>query len=245
MVTVPDGYPMVPWGGKGLTVTSPQDAASKVNQLLDNGADVIKIAMESGGSFRKNIPMLSAQEAHAIVQAAHQRSDWVSAHVLRTPDLERALDAGVDDIAHMVEDPLTDVLIRRMVKEDVYWVPTLELWKRVGQTDKRSVANLSRFVRAGGKVALGTDYAGYDAVFDLGLPVTEIELMQEAGMSPMQIIVAATRNAAHVCNLERELGTLEPGKIADVLVTNGDPLHDLRALTQVRLVIHNGIVIRK
>jgi len=252
MVTVPDGYPMVPWGGKGLTVTS-QDAPLKVNQLLDSGADVIKIAMESGGSFRRNIPMLSAQQAQAIVQTAHQRGGWVSAHVLRTPDLERALDAGVDDIAHMVEDYLPDQLIERMVKDDVYWVPTLELWQRVGQTDNRSVANLGRFVKAGGKVALGTDYAGYAAEFDLGMPVTEIELMQEAGMTPMQVIIAATRNAARVCNLDHELGTLEPGKIADVLVVNGDPLQDTRAparsagvrvLTQVRLVIHNGTVIR-
>jgi imidazolonepropionase-like amidohydrolase len=244
LMTVPDGYPMVPWGMAGLTVTSPQDAASKVNQLLDSGADVIKIAMESGGSFRKDIPMLSAQEAKAIVQAAHQRGDWVSAYVLRTQDLERALDADVDDIAHMVEDPLTDPLIQRMVKDDVYWVPTLELWQRVGQTDKRSVANLSRFVKARGKVALGTDYAGYAAEFDLGLPVTEIELMQQAGMTPMQIMVAATQNAARVCNLDHELGTLEPGKLADVLVVNGDPLQDLGALAQVRLVFHNGVMIR-
>ena len=244
MVTVPNGYPMVPWGGKGLTITSPQDAASKVNQLLDSGADVIKIAMESGGSFRRDIPMLSAQEAQAIVQVAHQRGDWVSAHVLQTPDLARALDAGADDIAHMVEDPLTDALIQRMVKEDVYWVPTLELWKRVGPTDKRTVTNLSRFVKAGGKIALGTDYAGYDAVFDLGMPVTEIELMQEAGMTPMQVIIAATRNAARVCNLDHKLGTLELDKVADVLVVNGDPLQDIRAFTQIRLVIHNGTIIR-
>jgi imidazolonepropionase-like amidohydrolase len=244
MVTVPDGYPMVPWGASGLTVNSPEDAAQKVNQLLDDGADVIKIAMESGGSFGRNIPMLSPQEAQAIVEAVHQRGGWVSAHVLRTSDLERALDAGVDDIAHMVEDPLTDSMIQRMVKENVYWVPTLELWKRVGQTDKRTVTNLGRFVQAGGKVALGTDYAGYNAVFDLGLPVTEIELMQEAGMTPMQIIVAATRNAAHVCNLDRELGTIEVGKIANIWAVNGDPLQDLHALTQVRLVIHNGAVIR-
>jgi len=245
MMTVPDGYPMVPWGMAGLTVTSPQDAVSQVNQLLNSGADVIKIALESGGSFQRNIPVLSAQEAHSIVQAAHQRGGWVSAHVLRTQDLTRALDAGVDDIAHMVQDPLPDPLIERMVKDDVYWVATLELWKRVGQTDKRSVANLGRFVGGGGKVALGTDYAGYAAEFDLGMPVTEIELMQEAGMTPMQIIVAATQNAARVCNLDHELGTLEPGKVADVLVVNGDPLQDLGALTHIRLVIHNGAIIRE
>jgi imidazolonepropionase-like amidohydrolase len=156
------------------------------------------------------------------------------------------LDADVDDIAHIVEDPLSDQLGARVVKDDVYWAPTLELWKRVGQqTDRRAVANLSRFVQAGGKVALGTDYAGYNAVFDLGMPVAEIELMREAGMTPMQIIVAATMHAARVCNLDHELGTLAPGKIADVLVVDGDPLQDLRALTRVRMVIHNGVIIRK
>jgi imidazolonepropionase-like amidohydrolase len=104
---------------------------------------------------------------------------------------------------------------------------------------------LSRFVKAGGKVALGTDYAGYNAVFDLGMPVTEIELLREAGMTPMQIIVAATSNAARVCNLDHELGTLAPGKIADVLIVDGDPLADLGSLTRVRMVIHNGVIIRK
>lgn len=77
------------------------------------------------------------------------------------------------------------------------------------------------------------------------MPVTEIELMQEAGMTPMQIIVAATQNAARVCNFDHELGTLEPGKVADVLVVNGDPLQDLGALTHIRLVIHNGAIIRE
>ena len=63
-------------------------------------------------------------------------------------------------------------------------------------------------------------------------------------MTPMQILVSATRNAAHVCRLEHELGTLEPGKLADVLVVDGNPLEDLQSLTQVRLVIHGGVIIR-
>jgi imidazolonepropionase-like amidohydrolase len=77
------------------------------------------------------------------------------------------------------------------------------------------------------------------------MPITEIELMQKAGMTPMHIIVAGTKNGAHVCNLDHELGTLEAGKIADVLVVDGDPLEDIHALTDVRLVIHNGVVIRE
>ena len=60
----------------------------------------------------------------------------------------------------------------------------------------------------------------------------------------MQVIVAATKIGAHVCNLENEMGTLEPGKIADVLVVEGDPLQNLKAIADVRIVIHDGIVIR-
>jgi imidazolonepropionase-like amidohydrolase len=76
------------------------------------------------------------------------------------------------------------------------------------------------------------------------MPITEMELMGEAGMTPMQIILAGTQNAAHVCNLDGELGTLEAGKIADVLIVDGNPLEDIHALTDARLVIHNGVVIR-
>jgi imidazolonepropionase-like amidohydrolase len=245
ILTVPDGYPIVPFGSTNvLTVTSPEDTRQKVSRLLDDDADFIKIALEGGRIFGRNIPMLSPEESAAIVEVAHERGTLVSAHVTASQDLRLALDAGVDDIAHMVTDNLPDELAERMVEDDVYWVPTLELWKGVGHGDKRAIANLRDFVNAGGKVALGTDYAGYYTEFDLGMPIREIEWMQEAGMTPMQIIVAGTKNAAHVCNLDHELGTLEVGKIADVLVVDGDPLDDIHALTNVRMVLHNGAVIR-
>jgi imidazolonepropionase-like amidohydrolase len=76
------------------------------------------------------------------------------------------------------------------------------------------------------------------------MPMDEIEGMLEAGMTPLQIIVAATRNAAHVCNLEHEIGTLEVGKAADVLVVDGDLLEDIHALAAVRMVIHSGVVVQ-
>ena len=254
MMTVPGGYPIVPWGGDGLTVTSPDEARQEVARLLEDGADVIKIALESGVIFRRQIPMLSPQEAAAIVEEAHRRGTLVSVHVTISPDLEQALDAGVDDVAHMVvpgagPDELPDDLIKRMVEAGVYWEPTLELWQGVSSVnpvdyDRQAIDNLRRFVAAGGKVALGTDYAGYTTEFQLGMPMKEIGWMQEAGMTPMQVIVSGTRQAAHVCNLERELGTLEVGKIADVLVVDGDPLEDMHALASVRLVLHGGEIIR-
>jgi imidazolonepropionase-like amidohydrolase len=96
---------------------------------------------------------------------------------------------------------------------------------------------------AGGKVALGND-GGYLAGLEIGMPITELEAMREAGMSPMQIIVAATRTAAEICRLDRNLGTLERAKRADILVVAQNPLDDLRALLQVTLVMHSGVIIR-
>ncbi|UCD62948.1 MAG: amidohydrolase family protein [Candidatus Zixiibacteriota bacterium] len=246
MLSVPGGYPLVPWGsGCMLAVTSAEDARAKVIQLLEDGADIIKLAVESGESFRMTIPTLSHEEASAIIQTAHENGTVASVHVLVSSDLARALEAGADDIAHMVTDELPVNLIARMISDNVNWVPTLELWYHVGygQVDA-AVRNLREFVRAGGMVALGTDYDGYRAEFQLGMPIDEMGWMRQAGMSNMEIIVAATRNAAHVCNLENDLGTVEAGKIADLLVVNGDPLDNIGSLTNVRMVIHDGVVIR-
>jgi imidazolonepropionase-like amidohydrolase len=246
LVTVPGGYPKVPWGTPtGLPVTSPDDARKKTIKLLDDGADIIKIALESGTTFQLEIPMLSLDEAKAIVKVAHQRGTIVSAHVVTSNDLEIALKAGVDDIAHMVTDDPSDDLIQRVVNQGVYWVPTLELWNGVGHgLGDMAVNNLGRFVKAGGLVALGTDFDGARFPFDLGMPIREIRLMKQAGMTPMQIIVAATKNASRVCNLEDRIGTLEKGKIADLLIVKGNPLDDIEALLNPRMVIHGGQIIR-
>jgi imidazolonepropionase-like amidohydrolase len=245
-ITVPNGYPIVPWGATNvMPVIGPEQARAAANQLIDEGADVIKIALESGGDFGRVIPTLSLQEAAAVVGAAHARGIPVAAHVTTSPDLPRALDAGVDDIAHMVVDYPSSELLARAARLGVVWVPTLELWHVVGYGhEPRAVANLRRFVEAGGTVALGTDYDGYDAPFQLGMPIIEMELMQQAGMLPMQIIVAATRNGAHVSNRLADLGTVEVGKVADLIVVRGDPLQDIHAMADVRLVVHFGVVIR-
>jgi imidazolonepropionase-like amidohydrolase len=77
------------------------------------------------------------------------------------------------------------------------------------------------------------------------MPLRELEMMREGGMTPMQIIVAATLNAAKACRIDSILGTLEAGKIADILVLDGDPLSDLNAFSLPWMVIHNGVVIRQ
>jgi len=154
--------------------------------------------------------------------------------------LEMALDCGVDDIAHSILDrQIPEDMIARMVQSDTYLVPTLEIY---GPGGFRSMgqANLKRLVDGGVHVALGTDF---EPGLQTGMPSIEMELMREAGLTPMQIIVAATKHGAHVCGLDAEVGTVEPGKIADILVVDGDPLADLNVLKNNRiLVIHNGLI---
>jgi imidazolonepropionase-like amidohydrolase len=92
------------------------------------------------------------------------------------------------------------------------------------------------------KVALGNNYG--NPGIELGMPVRGLELMEEAGMTPMQIIVAGTAHSTYVSNLGGEVGTLETGRIADVLVVEGDPSRDIHALANVWLVVKDGVVIR-
>jgi len=231
LVTVPGGYPIAGNNFSSLTVDSPEDARAKIGQLIDEGAEVIKIVLTIG-----DFPTLSLEEATAIVETAHERGIPVTVHATTARDLERALDAGVDDIAHIVTDHVSDEQIQRMIENGVAWVPTLAIQGGHG------AENLQRFLDAGGQVALGND-AGFLPGVIVGMPMNEIEQLHAAGLTPMQIIVAATRNAAKVCRVGDTLGTLEAGKQADVLVVNGDPLQDLAVLRDVQLVIHNGTII--
>jgi imidazolonepropionase-like amidohydrolase len=246
LITVPGGYPIVPFGGGwSTTVRSPEDARVVAESLLEGGgSDLLKVVLETGTVFGRQLPVLSAEEARMLVRVAHGRGAMVSAHVTATVDLQRALAAGVDDLAHMVVDaPLAAGVAAELVAAGIAWVPTLELWDCAGER-AMAVANLRRFLAAGGEVALGTDFAGYTCDFDLGLPVRELELMGQAGMTPAEILTAATRNGARACGLGRVLGTLEQGKLADLVAVDGDPLVDLAALAAVRLVVHGGVVIR-
>lgn len=233
LITIPGGYPIVGSNFPSLVVTNPDHARREVAQLISDGADVIKIVVDSG----EGLPTLSLERASAIVETAHQRDVPVAAHISSLRDLRLALDAGVDDFSHIVPEQIPGDVLEQLVIDNVYWVPTLET---AGGYD---AGNLRKFIRAGGQVALGND-SGMLPGIEIGMPMREIEMMQAAGMTPLEIIVAATRNAAHVCNRADTLGTLEVGKIADILVVNGDPLENLQALKDVRLVIHQGVIIR-
>lgn len=231
-----------------VEVTPVEDARRKTEILVDAGADVIKICLDNHWGTT-DWGLLTDEQIAAIVEVAHSAGLRVTAHVSADEQLSTCLDAEptVDSAAHIVTDEMSDENIAAMVDRGVTLVPTLAVWESLswicndfGMCDE--VENLGRFMEAGGQVALGDDYG--NPGIELGMPIRDMELMQEAGMTNMEIIVAATRNAAFDCGLLDELGTVETGKIADIIVLNDDPIADIAALADVAYVIRDGVIIR-
>jgi imidazolonepropionase-like amidohydrolase len=237
MIGAPGGY------GR-LFVASVEEVRQAVLTEREAGVEMVKTSLENGFAGASGLPKLTAEELAALVSTAHEHGLPVSGHITQGAYLQPLLDAGVDDIAHMPYDSVPTAALQQMVDKDITLTPTFTVFRNYGAPVYICVDNLRQFVKLGGRVALGNDYGGGPGDFELGIPMYEIEQMSAAGMTAMQVIVASTKNAAHVSTLEKDLGTLEAGKIADVLVVGGDPLQDLQALRQVRVVVHNGVVIR-
>jgi imidazolonepropionase-like amidohydrolase len=143
-------------------------------------------------------------------------------------------------------------LLAEMVEQNVAMVPTLAgnvggLYRKPDRSRVEQIVidvhveAVSRFHALGGVVALGNDY-GAGVGSGTGMPLTEMRLLLAAGLSPMEVVVAGTKHAAFVCGQEDVLGTLEVGKLADIIVVDGDPLRDLQAMERVVAVIKNGEV---
>jgi len=252
IMTVAGGYPLGVADPRlrvaGLAVSSADDAQAQAKALVDAGVDQIKIAVS--GRSDVSWPELTNDEIATIVGVAHARGLRVSSHVDRASGVRRALLGGVDDIAHSPRDRLPDDLITLMVQRGVGMVPSIEVYEQLALSRNKAVEwrrvtmpvmydNLRRFAAAGGLLALGDDFGGVPGMA-VGMPMGEINHWIAAGLSPKQVIVAATRGGATVSGLDAELGTVEPGKLADLLVVQGDPLSDISALARPILVLRDG-----
>jgi imidazolonepropionase-like amidohydrolase len=211
--------------------------SAKVREMVRAGADVIKIASSGGFLSPTDDPMLpnfSQDECDAIVSTAHDLGRWVMSHAHGAEGIKRAVRAGVRSIDHGTY--LDDEGIELMLDRGTWLVPTLtagDTTDEIANNEKVSDAvrakmrelgrpELEAFRRAaeaGVKVAMGTDCP----VAPHGTNLRELQLMAEHGYSPEQSLVAATSSAAELMGLQDELGTLEPGKRADVVVVDGDP----------------------
>lgn len=245
--SAPKGY----GGQEPLAISSVEEAKNKVCEVLDKGINMIKTVLEDGfDPSTIGLPKLSDEILMAICDEAHRRGVKVSAHVTQSHNLQRLMDAGIDDASHMVYDDLNDELIKEMVAKDIYVVPTLTLLKSI--SDKfgaplinKGKDNVKRFVELGGKIALGDDFINEEAPwYRLGMPMMELKLLKEAGLSNMQIIIAATKHGAEICSIDKDVGTIEVGKKADLLIIEGNPLEDLESIANVRYVLKDGIIVK-
>lgn len=234
------------------------DCRRAVREQVARGADVIKFASTGGVNSRIGAGLgaqLFEDEARAIVETAHLYGKKVAAHAHGKDGIDLALRAGVDSIEHgTLMDRESMALFRR---SGAYYVPTLSTvngykerlaknpeayigevrrkieW-RIGITGKA----LEAAVPAGVKIAFGTD-AGVSLH---GRNADEFELMVQHGMTPASAIQAATVNAAALLGLGDEVGSLEPGKRADLVAVAGDPLRDVTVLKRVEFVMKDGRV---
>lgn len=235
-------------GGYGsVELKERQQAIAMVQTYIRQGVDIIKLAIEDDCEGQQ-WSLLPAETLSAMTKTAHAAGKRVIAHLTHSYNLQLALDAQVDELAHMVVEPLNDEQLAAVVRRGIYWTPTLELWHGVGSLypvdyEAQAIENLRRFHRAGGRVVLGTDFGGFMTPFDGAMPMTEFRLMGQAGMSNGAILRAATQTAAEAIGLGDELGSLSAGKQADLLVVAGNPLADLTALQHPLWVFHHGVAV--
>lgn len=228
-----------------------------VRAMVRAGADVIKCATTGGASSRrghgpKDIAF-NKDEMRALVEESHALGRRVMCHALGGPGLRMAIEAGVDSIEHgcyLDEDP---ELIAMMAERGTFFVPTLTVYvfhrersaphmqARGRELVPHHLESIQRALAAGVKIIAGTDAGGHEH----NINARELQYLVEAGLSPMQALQSATGWAAECLGLERQLGTLTPGKYADLIAVEGNPLQDitlLQDLQRIKLVLKEGKV---
>src|SRR5215813_1435458 len=242
-----------------LSVANGPDAVRDVvRTMVRAGADVIKTATTGGASSRPGHgpldPAFSLEEMQALVTESHALGRRVMCHALGGPGLDTALVAGVDSIEHGCYLDENPEHLRRMAGEGTFFVPTLLVYEyhresasphvrvRAQDLQKHHLASIRRALDLGVPIAAGTDAGGHGHPRNAG----ELRCLIDAGLTPMQALRAGTQWAAQCLALERELGTLEKGRLADLVVVHGNPLDNITVLldpARIELVLKGGAVV--
>ncbi len=230
-----------------------EGARKAVREQVMYGADWIKYYSDRGYHFEADGVLHSMvnftdEEAKAIVDEAHRLNRRVAAHAIGSDGIAAALRAGVDTIEH--GDGLTESLMDEMVKKGTVWVPTVMVGAYVApgrggnwvkMVDLEKVA-FQKALKHHVKIALGTDAGGSDWR-ELN-EAREFQYYADYGMSAMEAIQTGTIRGAEVLGWGDRLGTIEPGKWADLVAVSGDPLGDIKELQHVKFVMKGGVVFK-
>jgi len=252
------GWPM------GREADGPDDVRKAVREQIKRGADLIKL-MATGGVMTPGVEpgaeQLTEEELRAGIEEAHKAGRKTATHAMGTQGILNALLAGIDSIEHGVY--LNEEIVSLMVKRGVPLIPTISAMYHIEtrgleagipafavektQRVKPHHLNSIRLAReAGVKIAMGTD-AG--TPFNMhGENTMELKLFVDQGFSPGEAIQAGTRIAAEVLGVEGDLGTIEEGKQADLIVVDGNPLEDITLLLKaerISLIMQGGNVVKE
>jgi len=234
-------------------VDGPAEIRKAVREQVMYGADWIKYYSDHGyfygpdGVLHSHVNFTD-EEAKAIVDETHRIGKKVAAHAIGNDGIAAALRAGVDTIEH--GDGLTEPQMEEMARRGIYWVPTIAVgayvasgrqgnWPKMVDTEK---AAFQLALKKGVKIVLGTDAGGFDWR-DLN-EAKEFEYYVNYGMTPQQAIRTATTTAAELLGWSDKMGTVEPGKWADLVAVSGDPLKDITELERVKFVMKAGAIFK-
>lgn len=248
----------------GLEADTLDDLRVATRRLAKSGADFVKV-MASGGNMTPGsnvlLPQYGADELRTLVAEAHRLGRQVAAHAHPVEAIRSAVLAGADTIEHCHwQEPaggvsLDEAVVAEMVRRGTFVDPTLAGGYRIpapgesaadrrrGELRSGRVAALRRMIELGVRVIAGTDAGARRTAFDDFALSLEL-LVAEAGLTPADALLAATRTSAEALGLAHEIGTIEAGKRADLVLVEGDPLADVSATRRVAAVIQAGRVFR-
>jgi enamidase len=228
-------------------------AREEVRRLVEGGVDCIKAIYSDSNpmDITHKVPRLSLDVLEVLADEAHQHNLRLMVHTGSPKETMDAIKAGADSIEHGIlpggdSTEFEDDLVKMMLDKGTFFVPTLAIAWAYKEAYPAVFSGLKQTVKtlhsAGVNIAAGTDSGTPGVVIGKGLH-KELELMVEVGISPMEAITAGTRNAADNLGKANELGTIEPGKLADIIAVSGDPLKDIRDTREIKLVIKDGKIL--
>jgi imidazolonepropionase-like amidohydrolase len=241
------------WDGpNAVEVDGPYEMRRVVREQLKHGADQIKLAV-TGGILTPGQSIQESQflldEIQAATEVAHQKGKRVCVHAGGSEGIKTAIRGGVDCIEHGYY--LDDEAIEMMVEKNVFYVPTIRVTqdeeflresgmaefqiKKARAAAKAHVEGFQKALKAGLKIACGADCSPIKE-----FTLREIEHLVKAGMTEMEALIAATRTSADLCAVADQLGTVEVGKLADLIALAGDPLEDISNIRKLKLVLKGG-----
>jgi len=258
------GEVIIPTGGHGsMEADGPYGFAHVVREQIKQGADWIKIAISGGISDSHgdiSAAPMTDEELSTLIEVAHRNNIKVTAHNGSSVAAHQAMKFGIDGFEHGYHLDLS--VLKEMKAKGVWLVPTivvsqpgaLEFYHKIGSppwylervksTGIDHWAMLQNAIRLGVNIALGTDQFPFEPNGGTTATIAEAELYVKAGMTPLQALRTATVNSAQMIGMDKDIGTLEPGKYADVIAVSADPLKDIGALRTIGMVMKGGVVVR-